>query len=317
MPIRPRAPSAAKIGRSLTLHHSVLSLASPWSGNPSLDLDEEAKMDLGIWCKLGTQALVAAPQEAPFPGASSPLNPLPKVDYNERLQRAARAATMAESSPAVRMMATSRDLQDLVRRWNALSAHSPSRYHSSLSLVSKDVLRVHINSNDIRFNSGATAFLGHIIALLVERMGGNAETTFVTQRDRFFADVIILNDPSKSVTLPLLNRLDTSDPMVRLSSRVMQTLDDPWPLKKASTFLNISERSVQRRLMGHRLSWPLLLRAVRLHAAMDSVIDSKESMTSIAHRCGFADSAHFSRWFKQAASLPPQVYRSLSQGGKE
>jgi AraC-like DNA-binding protein len=309
-------PPIAAVTAKPMLHHSVLSMASPWSHKPALDLADGEKMHLGIWCHLGTQALQPASEGLPEPGSSSPLANPTDSDAGRRMNRAARIATSAESSPAVRLMGKARDLQDLVRRWNALSAHSSSHYHSRLEWMANDVIRVEMDRYDAPFLDGASVFLGHVVASAIERMGGTAEPSISLRHGRLQVDVAIHKQPGQSVKLPLLNGLDESDVLVQLVQRVLYSLDDTWSLKKAANCLNMSERNFQRKLASSQLSWPLLLRAIRLHAAVDAVIDTREPLTTIAHRCGFSDSAHFSRLFKQAACLSPVAYRELSLGSK-
>ncbi|MCP4334636.1 MAG: helix-turn-helix domain-containing protein, partial [Gammaproteobacteria bacterium] len=39
------------------------------------------------------------------------------------------------------------------------------------------------------------------------------------------------------------------------------------------------------------------------------LMNSKRTITQIAYECGFADSSHFSRWFKTKFGETPRSYR--------
>lgn len=51
------------------------------------------------------------------------------------------------------------------------------------------------------------------------------------------------------------------------------------------------------------------LRSVRLRAAVDDLREGRRSLSEIAHRRGFADQSHLTRWLKRTTGLTPGIYR--------
>ncbi|GAA6141656.1 AraC family transcriptional regulator [Hydrogenophaga sp. 5NK40-0174] len=300
------------------MHHSVLHAVAPWTAADPLTTndDGEAAIDLSMWCRLGTQALspVHSPQE-PSRIMKDLAPPLPGLtDSDAGMQAAARLVCVAESAPVVRLLGSSRDEKDFVRRWNLISDSLPGHYHTKLQLDGAHAIRVSIGANQSHQSPRVARFLSHVIAAAFERMGGQA----LADTDRSTGDqqgrVAMLARPTQPIALTQLNGLSASDPLMPLLVRVSEAPDDNWGLERAAEMMHMSPRNFQRKLAQRGITWPVLLRALRLHAGIDAVIETHEPLTSIAHRCGFADSAHFSRVFKLAAGLPPQAYRMLSLG---
>lgn len=52
----------------------------------------------------------------------------------------------------------------------------------------------------------------------------------------------------------------------------------------------------------------------RLHHAAHDLIHSSDSLSEIAHRLGYSDSAHFSRAFRDHFAMPPKTYRKRFHG---
>jgi AraC-like DNA-binding protein len=74
--------------------------------------------------------------------------------------------------------------------------------------------------------------------------------------------------------------------------------------------LNLSPRSLQRRLAEENTSLSAIVRAVRIREACHLLLsESGLSLTEIGYWCGFSDSPHFSREFRRALAMPPSVYR--------
>jgi AraC-like DNA-binding protein len=73
--------------------------------------------------------------------------------------------------------------------------------------------------------------------------------------------------------------------------------------------LNLSPRSLQRRLAEENTSLSAIVRAVRIREACHLLSESGLSLTEIGYWCGFSDSPHFSREFRRALAMPPSVCR--------
>lgn len=74
--------------------------------------------------------------------------------------------------------------------------------------------------------------------------------------------------------------------------------------------LRLSRRRLDQLLGGHGLTASRLIWACRLESAASLLqVDARASVTAVAHRCGFKDSSHFSRLFRQAHGCSPSAWR--------
>ncbi len=271
-------------------------------------------MDLAMWCHLGTQAIGSSQAEARY--GTSPagdVHDAMKVD-DSGVRFAAHMIAHADSAPMVRLLGNARDELDFVRRWNAISDNLPGHFHTQLKLDGKRAILVSTGADPTCHSPQVARFLGHIVAAAMERMGGCASTEHEASRRRPEILVEMVERPSRPIASGWFNGLDAADPLLPLLARVAEAPDQVWHVEQAAREFNCSPRTFQRKLTQRGLTWLFVLRAVRLHASIDAVISTQEPLTNIAYRCGFADLAHFSRLFKQAAGLPPNIYRALSMG---
>ncbi|MCB1806122.1 MAG: helix-turn-helix transcriptional regulator, partial [Candidatus Competibacteraceae bacterium] len=74
--------------------------------------------------------------------------------------------------------------------------------------------------------------------------------------------------------------------------------------------LNLSLRSLQRRLREERTSYQQLLDETRLELALQYINRTQLSVAQIAPLLGFSDSSNFNRAFKRWLGLPPSRYRA-------
>lgn len=80
-------------------------------------------------------------------------------------------------------------------------------------------------------------------------------------------------------------------------------------LPRAANQLEISVRSLQRRIADMGTSYSELVAEVRLDTACHLLADSNERIADIAARLGFAGASSFSRTFQRLMKVPPAVYR--------
>ncbi|MFO1353104.1 MAG: AraC family transcriptional regulator [Gammaproteobacteria bacterium] len=125
---------------------------------------------------------------------------------------------------------------------------------------------------------------------------GNAELAY--QNDKIVADYLARFDPG------------------RLSERVRTLFIDRLPTGKFSEDqiaeeLQISLRSLQRRLRDEQTSYQQLLDETRLDLALQYINRSRLSVAQIAELLGFSDSSNFNRAFKRWLGISPQKYRAL------
>ena len=124
---------------------------------------------------------------------------------------------------------------------------------------------------------------------------GNAELAY--QNDKIVADY--------------LARFDSN----RLSERVRAIFMDRMVTGKFSEEqiaqqLDLSLRSLQRRLRAERTSYQQLLDETRLELALQYINRTQLSVSQIAPLLGFSDSSNFNRAFKRWLGLPPSRYRT-------
>jgi len=79
--------------------------------------------------------------------------------------------------------------------------------------------------------------------------------------------------------------------------------------EKVADSLNISVRSLQRRLREEETSFKRILDDMRQDLARDYVVGSGYSVNEIAYLLGFSEPGNFSRAFKRWHGLPPSRYR--------
>lgn len=73
--------------------------------------------------------------------------------------------------------------------------------------------------------------------------------------------------------------------------------------------LGLSARSLQRHLTGMGTSYSEIVAEVRLDMAGRLLVDSDQSISSIAYRLGYAGPSSFSRTFMRLMKVQPIVYR--------
>lgn len=82
-----------------------------------------------------------------------------------------------------------------------------------------------------------------------------------------------------------------------------------WKLASVASQLVVSPRTLQRRLRDEGRSFSQILRSTRVIAAQDLLGDPSRTVTEIGYVTGFADTAHFSRTFKDAVGATPTEWR--------
>ena len=87
-------------------------------------------------------------------------------------------------------------------------------------------------------------------------------------------------------------------------------LREPYTTEHLANMLGSTVRQLNRVFMQHAKATPQeVWRDMRLQHGRIRLINSKRTVTQIAYECGFADSSHFSRWFKTKFGETPRSYR--------
>lgn len=116
-----------------------------------------------------------------------------------------------------------------------------------------------------------------------------------------------------------LHLLDPEDAAETTAARALPRIEaglvdglDPRAIARA---LDVSLRTLNRRLAVEGTTLGGLHRRVRLREACLRISGSDQSLTEIAHDLGFSDSAHLSRGFTAACGLSPRSYRQAAREG--
>lgn len=89
-----------------------------------------------------------------------------------------------------------------------------------------------------------------------------------------------------------------------------QNIGEPLPIEALARKMGTTVRQLDRAFSSHaKVSPARFWRGMRLQHARWRLVNSSRTVTQIAHECGFADCAHFSRWFKKSFSESPRNYR--------
>jgi AraC-like DNA-binding protein len=96
-----------------------------------------------------------------------------------------------------------------------------------------------------------------------------------------------------------------SDLVESIASRLRAHLDQPQPLQAVAQELNMSERTLRRRLTEQGQSFQGLMDAIRHERARDLLQHAGLPVAEVALACGFADARSFRRAFKRWSGALP------------
>ena len=90
--------------------------------------------------------------------------------------------------------------------------------------------------------------------------------------------------------------------------------EEPVDLASMAQHLGLSSRSLQRRLGAAGTSFSNLLRAARVAMAGANVVEEQQTtLTDVAYRFGFADSAHMCRAFREVVGCSPRQLARIAR----
>ena len=84
-------------------------------------------------------------------------------------------------------------------------------------------------------------------------------------------------------------------------------------IKWASDILGINVRTLQRRLAKEGVIYSDIIEEMVLEQIIDLICNTDLSLTNIASKMGYTDSAHFTRAFKRQMQMTPSQYRKLNR----
>jgi len=91
---------------------------------------------------------------------------------------------------------------------------------------------------------------------------------------------------------------------------VREHLGEQIAVAQLAAAANVSSRVLTARFAAELRTSPLeYVRSLRMSEAARRVAESQERFGDLAHRLGFYDHAHFSKWFRQTYGVAPSEYR--------
>ena len=166
--------------------------------------------------------------------------------------------------------------------------------------------QIYVNENDIITCQGGTAALDLVIALIEARCG----------RARAIKGVTALHmDPIRAAHRmphrPYGHLMASGNRKVEGAVELMEKqLAGPFRISTLAGQLNTSGRELNRLFSKFAGKPPgAVWREMRLAHGHWLLVNSSRTVTQIALECGFADGAHFSRWFKRTYAETPVEFR--------
>lgn len=288
--------------------HTALSLSAR---RPAADRQARGQR-LSDWCYLGTRAFEAS--------TALILQPASPPSFLEMARRG-NATALVAASPLVRLLSASSDVTDFVGRWNRLNQILNTRHTTQLRSLGTHAIWIDRGDRTGPIHPVRNLFIGSVIAGAISNMGGVAVYAGLVFQNGTVSgaySAFAQNQALEIITPPLRFLPSQASPvtddkdLALLARRIQEEPGDAWSVTHALRMLPYSERSLQRRLAAAAISLPLLVRAARVHNAIDLLLEGRDGLTDIAHRCGFSDSAHFSRVFRVAAGVAPRDFRAIA-----
>ena len=188
----------------------------------------------------------------------------------------------------------------------AVHIHHRQQLLESYNEVIPVVNEMYVQDEKLITSPGGTAAIDLAVEILSEHSGRNRGMKGMT------ALVVDEHRGAHHVgRLPFQDLEECGEWRVETAVRLMrQNLRDPCSINRLAQMVGSTVRQLDRSFRRHADRTPQSLwREMRLQHARWRLMNSNRSITQIAHECGFADSSHFSRWFKRVFKQPPQSYR--------
>lgn len=224
------------------------------------------------------------------------------------LLRLGQAVVDAPEEPTLTALTAARDPADLVARWQRLERYVHSRHRVCVLHAVPGQLRLaHVSLQPAEPPLPAEDLLvwGLLIGLL-QRLGTAGLVSVVDLQAPAELDLRWAPSPWPAAPPP------ASDAATLAAVQAALAADPgaPWTLARLARQLNLSPRSLQRRLAAAGSSFSTQCMQVRLAASARLLVDGAAPTVEIGYRCGFADQAHFTRSFRRHTALTPARYRA-------
>lgn len=126
----------------------------------------------------------------------------------------------------------------------------------------------------------------------------------------------MLREANEQVVRAYINRVRQSSYTTRVEEEIQTMIEhgENAKIEAVSKKLNLSARTLQRRLEEEQVSFGELLDGRRRQLAHDALAHSEKSITEIAYTIGFADPSNFSRSCVRWFGTSPANYRRRIRG---
>ncbi|MCP4431787.1 MAG: GlxA family transcriptional regulator [Gammaproteobacteria bacterium] len=165
---------------------------------------------------------------------------------------------------------------------------------------------LYVSDGGILTCPGGTAAIDLAVEILIEHCGRSRGMKGLT------ALVVDEHRSAHNVgRLPYRDLEECGNWRVEQAVKIMrQKIFEPATTQKLAQMLGSTVRQLNRVFLEHAKASPQeVWRDMRLQHGRWRLINSKRTITQIAYECGFADSSHFSRWFKTKFGETPRSYR--------
>ncbi|MDG2472546.1 MAG: AraC family transcriptional regulator ligand-binding domain-containing protein [Pseudomonadales bacterium] len=212
--------------------------------------------------------------------------------------------------------------QSIIVEWKPLSAGSNNRRHLSdevlaaTALVFDSLCILPIPIQEAHFSYSRPADTRRLQAAF------GSHLRFDQPVSALYFDRKILNYPlveqdygaSSSDSRRFQNLFDAEDSTDNFLSKLRRSITQYLPegeigLDTVAADLNVSRRTLQRRLRDKGTQFSQVLQDVRLHLAVRYLSDKRLAMAEIAFLLGYSDQATFSNAFKSWYGMSPSEYR--------
>ena len=195
----------------------------------------------------------------------------------------------------------------------AIHAHHRLEFEAMFPAVTPVENELYVSDGDIITCPGGTAAIDLAVEILIENCGRSRGMKGLT------ALVVDEHRSAHEVgRLPFQDLEECGNWRVEQAVKIMrQKLRQPDTTEHLAKMLGSTVRQLNRVFLQHANASPQeIWREMRLQHARWRLVNSRRTITQIAHECGFSDSSHFSRWFKKRFAETPRKYREKRLAGR-
>ncbi|TNC21017.1 GlxA family transcriptional regulator [Amycolatopsis alkalitolerans] len=174
--------------------------------------------------------------------------------------------------------------------------------------VRVDPAPIYIRDGPVATSGGVTAAVDLTLAFVEEDHGAEIARRVAVGM------VTYLQRPGNQAQMSLFTRIPRTEHVVvrRVIDHVVSHLDAALSTAGLAALVSVSERHLSRLFVEHvgRTPWQLV-RDARLEAASQLLAGTREPMSAVARRCGFASAESLRQTFVARFGIPPSRFRAV------